>query len=545
VSTADRRITLDDLTTGARFLGALPGFLRSPLDLETARQRLARRLERREADFIDHLRLAVYDVPASPYRELLRWAGCEHGDVARLVRSDGVESAMGVLLRAGVYLTVGEFKGRQPVVRGRATLDVDPGRLRNPRATLQVQARSGGSRGSGTPVVFDLAFIRDCATDTMLFVHARGGHRWRHADWEVPGGASIFRLLKLVSFSRPARWFTQIDAAHPGLHPRYRWSPWLLRASGALCGTPIPPPVHVSVDDPTPIARWMRATLDAGEIPHLFTFASSAVRLCQAGLSSGVDLTGARITLMGEPVTPPRLEVVRRAGIVGLPRYGTTETGPIGYGCLAATAADDVHVLRDLQAVVQPGTSVTLPGLSEQSLLVTSLHPAAPFVLLNVAMGDVGTLGERACGCPLARLGWPVHVDTIRSYEKLTAGGMNFLDVDVVRVLEEVLPARFGGAPTDYQLVETESADGRARLSLLVHPRVGTLDIEEVVRTFLDAMGPGATAERVGGMVWQAGNLVQVDRRAPLTTQAGKILHLHALRGPASAADTGVSEPRP
>jgi hypothetical protein len=535
VSTADRRITLDDLTTGARFLGALPGFLRSPLDLETARRGLAHRLERREADFIEHLRLAVYAVPTSPYRELLRWAGCEHGDLARLIHADGVESALGTLLRAGVYLTVGEFKGRQPVVRGSATLEVDPGRFRNPRATLQVQARSGGSRGSGTTVIFDLAFIRDCASDTLLFMDARGGGRWRHADWEVPGGASIFRLLKLVSFSRPARWFTQIDAADPGLHPRYRWSPWLLRAAGALCGTPIPPPVHVSVDDPAPIARWMRETLDGGETPHLFTFASSAVRLCQAALSSGIDLTGARITLMGEPVTTARLEVVRGAGVVGLPRYGTTETGPIGYGCLAPAAADDVHVLRDLQAVVQPGPGVTLPSVSEPSLLVTSLHPVAPFVLLNVAMGDVGTVGERACGCPLARLGWPVHVDTIRSYEKLTAGGMNFLDVDVVRVLEEVLPVRFGGVPTDYQLVETESADGRARLSLVVHPRLGPLDADEIVRTFLDAIGPGATAERVGGMVWQAGNLVQVDRRAPLTTQAGKILHLHALRGPAAS----------
>ena len=37
---------------------------------------------------------------------------------------------------------------------------------------------------------------------------------------------------------------------------------------------------------------------------------------------------------------------------------------------------------------------------------------------------------------------------------------MTFLDSDVIRVLEEVLPARFGGGPTDFQLVEQEDDDG-------------------------------------------------------------------------------------
>jgi hypothetical protein len=33
---------------------------------------------------------------------------------------------------------------------------------------------------------------------------------------------------------------------------------------------------------------------------------------------------------------------------------------------------------------------------------------------------------------------------------------MSFLDSDAIRALEQVLPARFGGAPTDYQLVDQE-----------------------------------------------------------------------------------------
>ena len=94
------------------------------------------------------------------------------------------------------------------------------------------------------------------------------------------------------------------------------------------------------------------------------------------------------------------------------------------------------------------------------SLLVTSLRATAPLVLLNVSLGDQAVVAARACGCPLEDLGWTTHLHTIRSYEKLTAGGMTFLDTDLVRVLEEVLPTRFGGGPTDYQLEEAPREPG-------------------------------------------------------------------------------------
>jgi hypothetical protein len=37
---------------------------------------------------------------------------------------------------------------------------------------------------------------------------------------------------------------------------------------------------------------------------------------------------------------------------------------------------------------------------------------------------------------------------------------MNFLGTDLLRLIDEVLPARFGGAPTDYQFVEREDERG-------------------------------------------------------------------------------------
>jgi hypothetical protein len=134
---------------------------------------------------------------------------------------------------------------------------------------------------------------------------------------------------------------------------------------------------------------------------------------------------------------------------------------------------------------------------------------------------------QRTCGCPLEELGWATHLHTVRSYEKLTAGGMNFLDADVIRVLEELLPARFGGAPSHYQLVEEEGEDGRPHLRLLVHPAVGPLSAEAVTEAFLGAIGGGSGVERVMGLVWREGRILQVERRAPVATASGKILHVH------------------
>jgi hypothetical protein len=131
---------------GAGFLKRLPGILRHPLDLEQSRAVLRHRLARREDDFLRFARQAIYAQPTNPYRALLRLAGCELGDLERLVRQEGLEGALGRLLRAGVYLTVDELRGRQPARRGSASLTVDPRRLRNPSAQHHLGKRSGGTR---------------------------------------------------------------------------------------------------------------------------------------------------------------------------------------------------------------------------------------------------------------------------------------------------------------------------------------------------------------------------------------------------------------
>jgi hypothetical protein len=355
------------------------------------------------------------------------------------------------------------------------------------------------------------------------------------AVWKAPGGDALWTLLRVTACGTvPRRWFSQIDPGARDLPPRYRWSARALRLGGLLAGVSLPGPEYVRPDDPRPVVRWMSESLRGGRTPLLHTFASSAVRACRAALEAGMDVRGGRFMVGGEPLTATRAAVVEQAtGKAPQARYASGEAGVIGLGCLRPGAPDDVHVFHDLNALVQAGAAGDAAGLPRDALFVTSIRPTAPLILVNASLGDVGVLAPRACACELEAVGWSLHLHTIRSYEKLTAGGVTFPDADVIRVLEEVLPGRFGGAPTDYQIVEDEARDGRPRLRLVVRPEVGAVAADAIRDVFLTAISARPGADRVMGLVWRHGDLLEVERRAPLATASGKILHLHvAARDP-------------
>jgi hypothetical protein len=520
-------LSLDDLAMAARLLRGVPALVRRPVRLEDARRMLGGRLARRETDLLALVRCATESADA-PYARLLSAAGLEYADVERLVRNEGADGALAALLRHGVYLTVSEFKGRRPVVRGSVSFPIAPDALRNPRQTPGYVGQTSGSRGRRTPVPISLAFTRDRAANNVLYFAARGGLEWQQAHWEIPGGTALSRMLWLAALgAAPVRWFSPVDPAAPGVTPRYRWSVRLARWAARAAGVRLRPPEHVPLEDVGPIVTWMQGVLREGGVPHLWTYTSAAVRLAQGACAAGVDLAGAELAVLGEPITAARLASIRRSGARALPHYGTSEAGPIGFACLAPVAADEVHVFHDLNAVISAGADAP-PGLAPGTLLVTSLRETAPFLLLNVSFGDTGSISDRRCGCPLEPIGWSVHLHRIRSQEKLTAGGMTFLDADVIRVLDEILPRRFGGGPTDYQLQEESDAAGRPRLAVVVHPRVGPVDEAALARELLDGIGLAGQAERVMALAWRTADLIHVRREQPRTTPSGKILHLHA-----------------
>ena len=528
-------LSLAELYTSLRFLAHVPAFLRRPFSDAEARAFVRERVAGREAAFLDLVRRAVYEPADSPYRALLREAGCELGDLARLVHGEGVEGALRALLRHGVYLTVPEFKGRVPVRRGATTFTVDPARVRNAATQAQVIGRTSGSRGTRALVPMDLRTVRERAMYRYLALAAQGGAGWHHAFWMVPGSAPIVTMLQFTAAGmRVARWFSQVDPASPLLPPMYRWSGRGLRMAAWLAARRLPAPTYVAPDDAMPIVRWIREVRRDGGVPHIRTFPSSAVRICQAAAAAGLDIAGSRFTVMGEPLTPVRLDLIRQAGAVARPSYSSVECGPIAGACDAPAAADDTHLHHDRNALVQPGTGGDVAGLPSDALLLTTIQPDAPLVLLNVSLGDRAVLERRACGCPQEGLGWTTHLHSIRSFEKLTAGGMTVVDADVTFILDEVLPRRFGGGPTSYQLVEITSG-GAPSLELLVHPALGRLDEGAIRDAFLESIADLSPAGRVTALRWRAEGLPRVERRPPLTTATGKILHVHQ-RGAADSA---------
>ena len=142
-------------------------------------------------------------------------------------------------------------------------------------------------------------------------------------------------------------------------------------------------------------------------------------------------------------------------------------------------------------------------------------------------MGDSPVVATGSGGCPVEQIGWPTRLHSIRSD---TAGGVTVFDGDVIRILEDVLPCRFGDRPADSQLVEDHAANGSPRLRLLVAPAGGAVDEAALAETLRFALAAGSAGGGVMGRPWQEGRRPGVERRSPFVTVSGKILSLHVER---------------
>jgi hypothetical protein len=134
---------------------------------------------------------------------------------------------------------------------------------------------------------------------------------------------------------------------------------------------------------------------------------------------------------------------------------------------------------------------------------------------------------RRDCDCALGQLGLRTHLSEIRSFEKLSGEGTTFARTNLEYILEEALPARFGGSSLDYQLLEEEADDSATRLVLRVHPSIGALN-EAAVRTALLAeIERGDLVNRYQARLLGRVGAVVISRQPPLPTKGGKILPFH------------------
>lgn len=515
----------------ARFAWGLRGFLRERATAERARELLLRRQSERNANFLALMKRSVFDNAASPYMPLLRGAGCEYQDFEASVLRAGIESTLQQLQNEGVYVTIDEFKCRQPIVRGAVTVQCSEQDFDNPVLASGIRAASGGSRSKGTATTLSLertGYVAHCQA-VALAAHGLAGCPtllWMPA---LPSAAGLVVMLQLSKLGMPPmKWFSPVasSAVSPPLSKRLA-TLYLVHA-GRLFGSRIPAPEYVGTERVRDIVRCIEVILTQGRGCVVCCSPSSAAAAARTAVSAGISLSGVTFMTGGEPLSPAKNTEIRSAGAHAVNMYASSEMGTIGYGCAGTTpASDDIHVLEGSQAVIQYERATPFGGGVVQSLLFSSLHERSAKILLNVESGDHGVLETRECSCMFGELGLKRHLHTIRSFDKLTGQGMTFVGTDMVRIIEHVLPGRFGGASTDYQMVEREDVEGQTRLDVIVSPDVGAVDEAQVVALVLRELSKGSDTNRMMAEVWRERRVLRVRRERPHLTAGGKLLSLH------------------
>jgi hypothetical protein len=461
----------------------------------------------------------------------LQNAGVVFADVVSLVRQLGVEGALARLYESGVYVTLDEFKGRRPIQRPGLELAVRPQDFDNPLLSKHYEALNSGSRGVRTRIVIDLDLLTHEAAYYHYFLAAfdlatRPIASWREVPPAHAGMKLILRYAKLGKYVE--RWFAQSKFSPSPRDLKFSLFTNYTIYGGRLLGKQLPLPEYVPLEKACKVARWLATKKEEGIPAMLDTNASSGVRTCIAAKEKGLDISGTFFRFGGEPYTTAKSQVVAEMGCKAICHYSMAETGMIGIACANPTDLDDVHILADKIAVIQRPKVLGANGLSVGALIYTTILPSCPKLMLNVESDDYGVLEERACGCLVGELGFATHLSCIRSYEKLTSGGVAFLGTELLRLVDEVLPARFGGHPTDYQLVEEEEG-GLPKVNILVSPRVGNITEKAVLDTVFQTLElyPGG---KIMAEQWQHGQTLRVIRDEPYTTASAKILPLHILQ---------------
>jgi hypothetical protein len=493
------------------------------LDAEAA---IRRGLAEREQNFLDVLKRGVFESSVSPYRKLFAWAGCGYEDVKRAVDRDGLEAALEQLRSAGIYLTHDEFKGKKAIVRGGNSMTVEPEQFTNPLAEKVMEGSSSGSRSRGTISPRSLEYLHHREAQESLYWREFGVYD-RPIVMLMQILPSSVGLRRAVAYVRRGgrldAWFTLGGRVHDA---HYHAVTKLLVAESRLLGLRIPYPEALPHNDFSPVAKWIAERKAAGENVAMMSNVSSGVRVAAAARELGLDISGSQFFVGAEQLTDAKCEAIERTGAGAHARYGCSEIGMIGMAC-PEMRGNCVHLMEDSLAVLNHRKLAPLSGVEVDSLLFTTLRWWAPLLFVNAEMDDAGQIGPATCDCGLKRLGLTKQVDRIFSYGKLTGQGTTLVGSDLLDILERVLPDRFGGAPTDYQLVEKEGSN-QTEIELRVHPRLGLNSEDDVRRFFLQKLKKvwgGSMTERH----WTRTEGVRVVFAEPFLVGKRKVLPLHLL----------------
>lgn len=499
--------------------------VRSP---QAEMQRLISARENRVASFGTVLEQGIWRNPWSPYRRLLQWAGLGPEEVEEMLRREGVEGALSCLYEAGVYVTIDEFKGRRPLRRGSLEIPVEDLVFDSPIPSGHLVLQTGGSGGRPVRLVLDLRLLELETAAYSVFLDEWQQRTSPLVLWRPlpPGAAGVKRYLVHTRLRLPlAAWFAQ---ELPGswwtrLKSRALVAGIILMARRAT-GRALPYPRTLGLAEASRLAQLLAETRSSSGCFHCDTNVSSALRVVRAAAAAGLDLSRGFFRVGGEPLTPARRRVFEEVGCSVGCNYSMAELGAVGQGCAAGVEPDEVHLRLDKVALLRRRVvrgGMTIPD----ALFLTSISPLAPKLMLNVCVGDRAEVNERACGCIFDQAGFTTRLSGILSFEKLASEGMHFMGEDLIRLMEEVLPRRFGGGPDHYQMAELDTPSG-VRVEVRVDPAVGPLDESECREVILAYLAAAAPENRLMVARWRQSGTLQVVRRQPQATGASKILTL-------------------
>jgi hypothetical protein len=508
-------------------------FLSETITLERAKEGLQAALAERETRFLGLVRARIYARPSSPFLKLLRRCGCDYADVEHQVRRYGLEATLERLAVEGVYLTAEEAKGKKDVVRGNESFRVDPRSLENTDLAANYFSQSSGTSNRPTTSAASLDRLATWALVGSVLSAAHDLFSCSHAVYDavLPSGGGVRNVLINAKLGMTTdRWFARTAGPMTLGGQYYHLMTRLIVLAGKCAGRSLPMPEFITVDDLRRIVDWVREQSRTGKRCCITTAASNAVRIARVAADTAVSLEGTKFLATGEPLTPTKRELITRVGAVAIPVYGFEDLAVrVGCGCPDPARTDEMHVNWQDLAVIEH--SRALPDGSDiRPLLFTSLQPLSPRFFLNVENGDYARLSRRDCGCLLEKVGLTLHISDVRSFEKFTSEGMNYFYGDLFELFEKILPAEFGGAPGDYQLVEEEDAGGQTRLTLLVHPAVGQLDEARLLAILREALARGDRGGRFMTDLWQNAGTFRVRREPPRASARGKILPLRVSR---------------
>ena len=502
-------------------------FLRAPCQGD-AGEVIRGQLARREECFLETVRRVIFADPANPYHRMFQLAGCGFEDLAESVRRQGLESTLASVERQGVYLTHEEFKGRQPIIRSGQHLPAGPDSFLNPLVSGLMISSSSGSSGPKVRTRYSTQdrLHRQVYWDLIRKELALEGRAYLEAKAILPNGSGFFSCLHQArAGGKVERWYTVGGTLAEAGH--YRAGTNLLVFIARRLGAEVAYPSYLPPNDFSPVARWIAARRAEGVAGAMSSPVSPAVRVAAAAAEQGLDIRGTIFISGGEALTEAKRRVIAAAGAEIYPGYWIHEIGPVGFSCRQMECLNGVHLYQDSVAVISHRRRAPVADVEVDALLFTTLLEWAPRVLINADMGDSGVIEPAPCRCTFAEVGFTTRIRDIASFAKLTGLGVTLVGTDVVQALEVALPARFGGTPGDYQLVEYEGPN-QTQLMLRMNPRLGRPPAESVRACFLEAIRPcpgGVGAARL----FRHAEAVEVVYQEPFATSTGKVHPLHLL----------------